>query len=48
MKGLIQVESRALVSSNTPTLQHSNTPIPLSIFTGKAIELPPGPQDQVF
>ncbi len=39
MKGLIQVEIRALALSNTPALQYSSTPKQLAIFTGNVIEL---------
>jgi hypothetical protein len=39
MKGPIQVEIRAFAFANTPTLQFSNNPQQLAIFTGKAIEL---------
>jgi hypothetical protein len=31
-----------------PTLQYSSTPKQVATFTGKAIELLPGPKDQVF
>jgi hypothetical protein len=39
MKGLIEIEFRALAFSNTPILHHSSTPKPLGIFPGKAIEI---------
>jgi hypothetical protein len=39
MKGLIQLEIRALAFANTPILQYSSTPKQLAIFTGIAIEL---------
>ncbi|UCF00635.1 MAG: hypothetical protein JSV14_09435 [Deltaproteobacteria bacterium] len=48
MKKPIQVEIRAFAFANTPTLQYSSTPKELAIFTGKAIQLCPGPEDQVF
>jgi hypothetical protein len=39
MRGLIQVESRALAFSNTSILQYSSTPKALVVLTAKAIEL---------
>ena len=48
MKKVIQFEMLAFIFANTPTLQYSSTPKPLETLTGKAIELWPGPKDQVF
>jgi hypothetical protein len=42
MKGLIQFHFRLCL------FQHSNTPKPLAIFTGKTIETLPAPEDQLF
>jgi hypothetical protein len=47
MKELIQVEIWTLAFSNTPILQNSSTPKQLANFTGRAIQLRPGPEDQV-
>jgi hypothetical protein len=48
MKGPIQVEILAFAFANAPVLQYSNTPKKLTIFTGKAIQLSPGSEYQVF
>jgi hypothetical protein len=39
MKGLIEVEIRALGFSKTPILQYSSTPKQLAISTGQATEI---------
>jgi hypothetical protein len=47
MKGFIRVEIRDFAFANTPILQYSSAPKQLAIFTDKAIQLLPGPDDQV-
>jgi hypothetical protein len=48
MKGQTQVGIGPFAFVNTPILQYFSTPKQLSIYTGKTIELRPGPKDQVM